>query len=182
MASVLAIMVILLAVRRARRGERAQAVAVGRLHDRGHDPDRDADGRSTCASGARAACSRPRSVGLALVLALGGGRPVGGALGRCAPLFTFSGPALAARGDRLRLRGLGAAGVAAARAARLPLGLHQGRRRARSGGRHPASCARRSRCRRSRASSTAAGRCSPGPSSRSASSRSPAAPSPASTP
>ena len=70
-----------------------------------------------------------------------------------------------------------AAGLAAARAARLPQHLRQGGRRAGARRRDPAACGRRSRCRRSPASSTAAGPSSPARSSRSASSRSPAAPS-----
>ena len=57
----------------------------------------------------------------------------------------------------LRLRGVGAAGVAAARAARLPVGVREDRRRPRARGRHSRRRCRRSRCRRSRSSSTAPG-------------------------
>ena len=56
----------------------------------------------------------------------------------------------AARGrdHDLRLRGVGAPGVAAARAARLPLGVREDRRRGRAGRRHLHLCCRRCRCRR----------------------------------
>ena len=72
----------------ARGGQRAQALAVGRLHHRRHDPDRDADGRlpALLAAGTRARglADRPRAGA-----AGGRRRAVGRALGpsgrRCSP-------------------------------------------------------------------------------------------------
>ena len=76
---------------------------------------------------------------------------------------------------RVRLRGLRAAGLAAARAARLPQRIHQGRRDRRARRRRNLSSAPRFKCPRSRASWTAPAPSSPEKSSRSASSPSPAA-------
>ncbi len=81
---------------------------------------------------------------------------------------------------RLRLHRRRPAGLAAARAARLPVDLPQARHGAAAGDRHRASCAPTSRCRRSRSSSTAPGRSSAASCSRSCSSPSRAARSPAS--
>ena len=124
----------------ARGGERAQALALGRLHARDDDPDRAADGRLHALPAARARDGglgdRPRA------RAVRGGRgPVGRALAELGAGLHAHRPGARARGDRLRLRRLGAAGVAAARAARLPVGLHQGGRRARARPRHPAGAA-----------------------------------------
>ena len=81
---------------------------------------------------------------------------------------------------RLRLHRRGAAGVAAARAARLSVDVPEARHGAAAGDRRRRSCARTSRCRRSRSSSTAPARSSAASCSRSCSSPSPAARSPAS--
>ena len=53
-----------------------------------------------------------------------------------APAFTWSGTQAGVGGDDLRLRRRGAAGVAAAGAARLPVGLHEGRHDPRARPRH----------------------------------------------
>ena len=83
---------------------------------------------------------------------------------------------------RLRVGRLGAAGVAAARAARLPVDLHEGRHHRAAGDRHPARPAGHGGTGGLRRSpSTATARCSPARCSRSCSSRSPAARCPAST-
>ena len=97
------------------------------------------------------------------------------------PAFTWSGTKLVVGGDGLRLRRVGAAGVAAAGAARLPVGVHEGRHH--HGARHRDHV-------RDAAAQDAGGhavhrrhavRCSPASCSRSRSSRSPAAPCRAST-
>ena len=98
-----------------------------------------------------------------------------------AAMFTLSGTTRGARRHGVRVRRVGASGVAAARAARLPVGLREDRRGA--GARRSASSSRcrRFTCRRSRSSSTAPARCSRARYSRSRSSRSRAERSPAST-
>ncbi len=165
---------------RARRRERPQALAVGRLHDRRVRCRSRCSWASTCAS-----CARDGARGLGHRLRARARRrrrrPVGRALAGVGAGLHAHRPRARGRGDRLRLRRDRAAGVAAARAARLPLHVRQARRRARSRRAASCSCGRRSRCRRSRGSSTAPAPSSRARSSRSASSRSPAAPSPAST-
>ena len=121
------------------------------------------------------------AIGLVLlVVALYAGRWVAEQPALAADVHAERQDARAAR-DGVRLRRLGAAGVAAARAARLPVGVREDRRRPRARDRHPRSRCRRSRCPRSRSSPTARGRSSPARSSPSPSSRSPAARSAAST-
>jgi carbon starvation protein len=83
--------------------------------------------------------------------------------------------------DGLRAARLGAAGLAAARAARLPEHLHENRHGGGARARGDRAGAGAAGCRRSPRSSTAPVRCSPGPSFPSASSRSPAPPCRAST-
>ena len=81
------------------------------------------------------------AIGLALVMfAVVAGQWVAESAGVGAGLHAHR-PGAGTRRDRLRLRRLGAARVAAARAARLLVGLHQGGRRARARGRHPAGAA-----------------------------------------
>ena len=75
---------------------------------------------------------------------------------------------------RLRLRRFGAAGMAAACAARLSVDLHEDRRDRAAGDRASSSCVPTCKCRRSPNSSTAPARSGPAASSRSCSSRSPA--------
>ena len=83
---------------------------------------------------------------------------------------------------RLRIRRVGAAGVAAARAARLPVDVHEGRHHRPAGDRHLHGPPGHAAHRRSRASPpTATDRCSPGRCSRSCSSPSRAARCPDST-
>ena len=61
-------------------------------------------------------------------------------------LFTLSPTALGAVAVRVRLRRVGAAGVAAAGPARLPVDLHEGRHHLRAGDRHPGHRRPSSRC------------------------------------
>ena len=122
-------MIVLIAVLGARRRERAQVEPVGHGDDRPDDSDRDADGRvhaldppgPRARGDARSAscCSSSRCTP-------GAGSPSNPTL---APMFTLSGTTLALLDHGLRLRRLGAAGVAAARAARLSLGVREDRRR-----------------------------------------------------
>ena len=81
------------------------------------------------------------AIGLALVIVRGRRGPVGRPLARVGARLHARRPGARARRDRLRLRRLRAAGLAAARAARLPLGLHQGGRRAGARRRDPARAA-----------------------------------------
>ena len=92
-----------------------------------------------------------------------------------APLFTLTGTAARVGADHLRRRRREPAGVADARAARLPEHVPEDRHRSSRWRSASTSSRRRSRCRRPRASSTAPGRCSPARCSRSCSSPSPAA-------
>ena len=71
--------------------------------------------------------------------------------------FDYDAPALALDGHPLRLRGSRAAGLAAARAARLPVDVHEDRHDRRARDRDPDPAPASARCRRSRSSSTAPG-------------------------
>ena len=133
---------------RPRRRERDAPQPVGDVDGGRDDPDRHADrplhariyGPGACSKARPSAwccCSPPSSAAA--------GSTISPTLRRW---FDYDAPALALDGHPLRLRGRGAAGLAAARAARLPVDVHEDRhdRRARDRDRDLES--RRSRCRR----------------------------------
>ena len=141
----------------ARRCERAQRESLGR-RDR-----RDSRFRSRCSWAAICKWIRPHRVleatamGLVLlIVALYVGRAVA-ENPELAPMFTLNRNVARDADHGVRLPRVGAAGVAAARAARLPLGVREARRRVRAGARHSRRAAAAARCRRSRGSSTARG-------------------------
>ena len=132
---ILLICIILLAGAGAGRGEGAGGQPVGHVHRVLHHPDRPGHGRLQPLHPSRphrrdvADRRRPAAGGTGLrqdrVRDAGTGRMV-------QPARQHAG----ADHHRLRLRRLGAADLAAARAARLPVHLHEGRHRPAAGGRH----------------------------------------------
>ena len=179
--AVLGIMIVLIAVLALVVVNALQVEPVGHRHHRAHDPHRPAHGRLPAVDP-----PRPRARGdrrSASCCSWSRCTPAGGSprIPRSRAAFTLSGTTLALDRDGVRLRRVGAAGVAAARAARLSVGVREDRRRAARSPSASSSCCRRCRCRRSRSSPTAPARSSPARCFRSPSSRSPAARSPAST-
>ena len=141
----------------ARGRERAAPQPVGHLHRRRDDPDRDADGLVHAGGAPARRDAAPPSSASSCSPSRWSAAAGSTSTRRSAPLFTLNAPAARVVDHRLRLRGLGAAGLAAARAARLPLDLRQARHDRRARASASSSCARTSSCRRSRASSTAPG-------------------------
>ena len=179
--AVFSIMIILLAVLALVVVNALAAVAVGHVLARDDHPDRPLHGLLPARAAARAACwRRPRSASRCCCW-------------RSSPAAASQDSSLAdavhavARDagvlpDRLRLRRLGAAGVDAAGAARLPVDLHEDRHHRPAGGRHPRDAAGDAeRGGHGVRLAAARARCSPARCSRSCSSPSPAAPCRAST-
>ena len=153
-------------------------IAVGDVHHRHDDSDRARDGRARCARAApatAASATPPSSACSRCSSRCGAARGV--AASSLGHYLKFTPTHADLRDLRLRLPRVGVAGVAAARAARLPVGVHEARHhrhprrrhhdrepRAQDGRDHPSSC-------------TATGRSSPASYSRSSSSPSRAAPS-----
>ena len=127
MIGILMIMVILLAVLALVVVQGAGAESLGHLHRRDDDSDRDRDGRVPAGAPARGASSRSRCIGLVLLLLVDlDRRPRRHRPGLGAGVHAARHHARVVA-DRLRLRRRGAAGVAAARAARLSVDLPQDR-------------------------------------------------------
>ena len=125
---------------RAGGGQGAGREPVGPVHHRDDDPARAGHGRRHCDSGGRQVHRRQR-LRRGRPAARGVGREVSAGHGAGARPSTLDAHDARLGDHDLRLRGLGAAGVAAARAARLPEHVHEDRHGGRAGGWSSSACA-----------------------------------------